>query len=34
MFTNCLHFRHTLFTTNYYNVFKDKGKGYLIEYQR
>lgn len=29
MFTICLHFVHTLFTTDRYNVLKDKGKGYL-----
>lgn len=28
MFTICLHFVHTLFTTDRYNVLKDKGKGY------
>ena len=28
MFTICLHFGHTLFTTDLYNVLKDKGKGY------
>lgn len=28
MFTICLHFGHTLFTTGRYNVLKDKGKGY------
>lgn len=28
MFTICLHFGHTLFTTGLYNVLKDKGKGY------
>lgn len=27
MFTICLHFGHTLFTTDRYNVLKDKGKG-------
>lgn len=27
MFTICLHFVHTLFTTDRYNVLKDKGKG-------
>lgn len=29
MFTICLQFVHTLFTTNIYNVLKDKGKGVL-----
>lgn len=29
MFTICLHFVHTLFITDRYNVLKDKGKGYL-----
>lgn len=29
MFTICLQFGHTLFTTDLYNVLKDKGKGYL-----
>ena len=29
MFTICLHFGYTLFTTDRYNVLKDKGKGYL-----
>lgn len=29
MFTICLQFGHTLFTTGLYNVLKDKGKGYL-----
>lgn len=28
MFTICLHFVHTLFTNDRYNVLKDKGKGY------
>lgn len=28
MFTICLQFAHTLFTSDRYNVFKDKGKGY------
>ena len=28
MLTICLHFGHTLFTTDSYNVLKDKGKGY------
>nr|DAF14135.1 MAG TPA: hypothetical protein [Caudoviricetes sp.] len=28
MFTICLHFGHTLFTSDLYNVLKDKGKGY------
>lgn len=28
MFTICLQFGHTLFTTDLYNVLKDKGKGY------
>ena len=28
MFTICLHFVHTLFTTDRYNVLKDKGKEY------
>ena len=28
MFTICLQFGHTLFTTDRYNVLKDKGKGY------
>lgn len=28
MFTICLQFGHTLFTTGLYNVLKDKGKGY------
>ena len=28
MFTICLQFSHTLFTTDLYNVLKDKGKGY------
>ena len=28
MFTICLHFGHTLFTADLYNVLKDKGKGY------
>ena len=28
MFTICLQFAHTLFTTDRYNVYKDKGKGY------
>lgn len=28
MFTNCLQFSHTLFTTDLYNILKDKGKGY------
>ena len=28
MFTICLHFVHTLFTVDPYNVLKDKGKGY------
>ena len=31
MFIICLHFGHTLFTTDLYNVLKDKGKGYLKE---
>ena len=31
MFTICLHFGHTLFTTVLYNVLKDKGKGVLKE---
>lgn len=31
MFTICLQFGHTLFTTDLYNVLKDKGKGYTIE---
>lgn len=29
MFTICLQIVHTLFTTDLYNVLKDKGKGYL-----
>lgn len=29
MFTICLQFGYTLFTTDRYNVLKDKGKGYL-----
>lgn len=28
MFTICLHFGHTLFTNDRYNLLKDKGKGY------
>lgn len=28
MFTICLQFGHTLFTTDLYNVLKDKGRGY------
>lgn len=28
MFTICLQFVHTLFTTDLYNVLKDKGRGY------
>nr|DAV45779.1 MAG TPA: hypothetical protein [Caudoviricetes sp.] len=31
MFTICLQFIHTLFTTDRYNVLKDKGKGYSKE---
>ena len=30
-FTICLHFGHTLFITDLYNVLKDKGKGYSKE---
>ena len=26
LFTNCLQFGHTVFTTDLYNVLKDKGK--------
>nr|DAJ70680.1 MAG TPA: hypothetical protein [Caudoviricetes sp.] len=29
MFTICLQFVHTQFTSDPYNVLKDKGKGYL-----
>lgn len=29
MSINCLQFGHTMFTTDRYNVLKDKGKGYL-----
>jgi len=29
MFTICLQFSHTLFTTGLYNILKDKGRGYL-----
>ena len=28
MFTICLQFGHTVFTTDRYNVLKDKGKGH------
>lgn len=31
MFTICLQFIHTLFTTDPYNVLKDNRKGYTIE---
>ena len=31
MFTICLQFGHTLFTTDLYNVLKDKGKGHSEE---
>lgn len=31
MFTICLQFVHTLFTSDLYNVLKDKGKGYSIK---
>lgn len=29
MFTICLQFVHTLFTTDLYNVLKDKERGYI-----